>query len=1357
MTRQSRFTTIRSFLPFVIAALITVPAFLWYYQSFVAAQSDYIVDRGFRALAVSADQIGSKIATLAVILPRALQYRASDYAVSVFLHKLVPELTVPALPCENDNATQNVDVVSGAGGYLLKLRAVLPPNVSGSSTTSTRTIKSPTAAICATTSIKSLVGPILSQIPDEYFEHLVITDAAGSMLYQRPQTAVRIANLKSVLRTRGYAGNEKPPKPTDGEARWVALPLASADFQPAIPEHTALQDVEIAGEKYKAFFQPIPVAVAGNQSSTGGAPAPQPKIDLIICGFLRNDKLTAQSASIPPGTTVFVVVFIMLIFFLSWPVLKIPTMGRTERLRRRHPFLLATCITCGTTVLSLTGLHLIYSLWRDQSETTAHLSALAKDIDRKLSRELDLALQSLTTVSNSALVRKRLPLLHPIFVRDVCQSEQPYKTDPDPKTEYYQETDFLTQPLPYAFFPYFDYIFWTDNEGAQRLKLGIHSQNTQGTRICNFDFFERAAKGNHLWKLTVEDRTWDFIVEPLHSPATGEYLATISTPMPYYLSPLRVGTIVAPLISMQDAVMPPGFGFAIIDDSGTVVFHSNPSHNGTENLFRECRHDSRLRSAVASRFAEVIDVDYLGLDHSMLVHPLTAIEHSPWTLVVFSDRSPTTLMYIEILLLAGALMLVFGAVLAVAVWLFARDAVLLVWPRNEPALYFFLFCLQACNIALLIIWSLTAARGALFFGILAIPALGVLTGIFRLRSDRKKETLAALALPLSVLVTWIYNSRDPHELSPWQWPLCLLIACFALGLTLIKIPNSPSVRPRYVYQAAVVALFVLVGVAPSFGCYKVSYDYVRELFLRRDQLGVADKLVQREAKIERYYRNVLLSDELPLTRSVFLLSRLNEDMDRFDTAFLNSSAQIYATLEAPSQHRVISWLLGKISMPFLNASGAALDMMAPSVASDRRWAWCLEGPSRIQLIRPEAPAGNHSVQKDDPCDLTGGLSFTSSSLLSISPWQLSITSELPSLHAPTIPEVITFVAIVAITAIIVRLVVRALFLEHEPVSCWQKARFEQRAPGQVVFVVGLPASGKSRWLKTLGIAIQQTPDLLKLSKPPSFSSAIIGLDHFEVEMRNAEANNKKLEILERWVFVEKKQVIVVTTIDPFYCLFNESPVCALDRNVLERWRRMAAISDTKAFVTEPDDALAAADEATLDLVWDTCTEHERLVLYQLAMDGWANPRNLDAIDHLQKRGLITRTEELWREPQDNGASIPNGQGTEPEPVLPLRPLVARREPGPYEINGRFRRHVLKAADSADVRRWKEAESRSYWPGIKLVLWVVGVLLVLIIMYSERSFFQSWPGFLTGLAGLVPVAAKFVADVRQKRNASQQGV
>jgi len=114
-----------------------------------------------------------------------------------------------------------------------------------------------------------------------------------------------------------------------------------------------------------------------------------------------------------------------------------------------------------------------------------------------------------------------------------------------------------------------------------------------------------------------------------------------------------------------DPVLPPGFGFAVVNDDGKVLLHSDRTRNLEENLVQECDGDARLRSAILRHRSIALDVPYYGRPYRLVVEPLAQM---PWTLVVFRDRGRladvTALIGLSWIVLFGGYFLVYLLALA---------------------------------------------------------------------------------------------------------------------------------------------------------------------------------------------------------------------------------------------------------------------------------------------------------------------------------------------------------------------------------------------------------------------------------------------------------------------------------------------------------------------------------------------------------------------------------------------------------------------------------------------------------------------------------------------------------------------
>ncbi len=85
---------------------------------------------------------------------------------------------------------------------------------------------------------------------------------------------------------------------------------------------------------------------------------------------------------------------------------------------------------------------------------------------------------------------------------------------------------------------------------------------------------------------------------------------------------LAVAAISFPMRSLIGPVLPPGFAFAVIDDSGNVLFHSDRQRNGNEKFFVETDNNRRLRAQVAAHSADALNINYWGAQYRAYVKPM---------------------------------------------------------------------------------------------------------------------------------------------------------------------------------------------------------------------------------------------------------------------------------------------------------------------------------------------------------------------------------------------------------------------------------------------------------------------------------------------------------------------------------------------------------------------------------------------------------------------------------------------------------------------------------------------------------------------------------------------------------------
>jgi hypothetical protein len=131
------------------------------------------------------------------------------------------------------------------------------------------------------------------------------------------------------------------------------------------------------------------------------------------------------------------------------------------------------------------------------------------------------------------------------------------------------------------------------------------------------------------------------------------------------------------------------------------------------------------------------------------------------------------------------------------------------------------------------------------------------------------------------------------------------------------------------------------------------------------------------------------------------------------------------------------------------------------------------------------------------------------------------------------------------------------------------------------------------------------------------------------------------------------------------------------------------------------------------VLWSGCTKDERLALFQLAQDGWANPNNVRALRELQRRSII------------------------------LRPAGFRI------MNDSFRQFILNSQYPQEIAEWEQEEQQSLWKALKLSLITGGVLTGLWLLYAQQEIFNLSVGYISAFAAASGLVIKLIADFRAR--------
>jgi len=795
--------------PLVTWLALLIP-FVIYQQYYVRSQEAYLSEHGFRILSAVGRQLDSFVGSLSIAINTAKKpdttpdKNQDKNPVNNFEHYLghfLPKL----IPLQSDLIIQFAPASIGDNRFLIEFG-------SGQSTFR-RTFKD--VPISGRLILDKALRNRLN-FGEDYFDDILIAAPNGDVLLQQ-SLDTPITNLNHLLTstalsttdaTTPQAGNNKPISSHD-----TASPAVHFEFSNVLP-------VKVAGDDYKLFVQPFRLTLDNSEVTDDGDGR------LLLCGLWRTERLNSDSFALPYSSVIRFGLWFVIVGTFGWPFLKINYMSRTERLRRIDGWFLVLSMLLGAVAATVMVLNASYTT-QSEANVDSDLDTLSAQIRNNVQRELSLALKQLARLSDEEHVE-----------RSAHKHWNPEINILDP--EKHADTRFKD-------YPYYDIAFWADGNGQQLVKYSVDSRATPPTLVNDQKFFKdvMAAAKSVTPSLAVLDGQ-QYSLQTLVSPTTGQVSTVIASRYEKAHSKIKIQAMVFRPLSLVNPVLPPDFGFAVLERDGSVLFHSNPFRNLSENFLGECKEPAVMRSALFSRSPQKLDIVYSGRERRALVTELNDLGPEPVTLVVFHNTDVNRTVNLAIILVVTLLM---GFNIIVIVVIAISDVLRgapyppeWIWPRRQ-----------------------SAVRYALVFLVNSLLVLA----FFHWYSVWE---LSLLAFTCGILVTGI---------------IC------TFGLLLMK--KQPTIKSarwnatlhqgfKVHFVAAAVSLLVVATVVPCFGFFKFAYDAANELAAKHGQLTILNQLMERQKRITDYYQNVSAPTDIAthLLEPCDLQLLKTCDLDRYD-------------------------------------------------------------------------------------------------------------------------------------------------------------------------------------------------------------------------------------------------------------------------------------------------------------------------------------------------------------------------------------------------------------------------------------------------------------------------------------------
>ena len=816
--------------------------------------------------------------------------------------------------------------------------------------------------------------------------------------------------------------------------------------------------------------------------------------------------------------------------------------------------------------------------------------------------------------------------------------------------------------------------------------------------------------------------------------------------------------------SLLDATVVPGFGFAVVSEDGELLFHSDPQHAVSENVFAETDNNRRLRALVSARQTGWLNMRYWGEDYRAFVRPMSGDGLPNWSLITFYDRRPVRTVNAEWLLTTIFFLMLYASSyvsvsLGIHVWSPAYRAPWL-WPDpTRSRAYVELLLLELLLITGWVAGLSFFSNTELLWSAWLLPFVAWCLAYLVLALPRRDHAARPVVLLVTILLVafWLSNMRQ-H-----------LVAALAFSTLFAAVAMSRRWLPdglgwarelpilKFCYGGAAVGCAVLTIVLPTASFFKIAHGIQTESFVKYGQLKLA--LAAREREARHQQRAATLFESLE-TAPFKLLDDKRRELDKrgvYDDFFFTTKADSAASCSDPAAASQDLPDAFEERLPYFSESSVAIR----ELIDDRvpgRWRWCQQANQLVMMMedggeryRSELPRLLGWASPHWPLPLEIGGIVAGFLVLAVTvAWgvrfvmhHVFVIDLVDPLWAPTVRVPVTAGANLLLLpagpldpafvdrANYVVLDLGAVTLDD--VAGWERERraeLERAEEWKNVLVEHVERTANDldvkgatmRLLDYAMLRLNRTVMLVSMLPPSRLIRAGAVLADSEAEQRWAQlltsfapvpiGSDAGDALPSSWRAATVPAPVLGTML--WRASMGFLPDEGRDLYVGQAWRRL--LPEGRSVPLDASQLLVEADER-LDgyyrLLWDTCTPEQRLVLLQIAQERLVNEKNRRIVRLLMARRLIVRS-----------------------PNIRL-------------ASETFRRFVLSASVGTDAMAI-EGRSTSTWDTVRWPFMAMLVATVGFFFTTQHELFNSTLGIVTGVAAGVPTILKVMSLFGEKR-------
>lgn len=352
-----------------------------------------------------------------------------------------------------------------------------------------------------------------------------------------------------------------------------------------------IADVSIQGIPYKLFCFPFTVD----------------KEHLVLGGLMKASDYRKRLGTIPVYL-VYPLIILLLLIFISLPFLKIYLMGPYEQIRFADLTGLGLAVFGGVTIITMIIVQLLL-LARGYMEAGGELRKLSAQIERSLQEEI-------------AQIRRQLRFMDAALKAVESDTAAPLPAGRRAVTVYGKETQRSIPLFPDKGEPYFNFerVNWVTDSALQRWRLQVSgATRAMLINVKDRDYFKFFSQQ---YKDGKREDTAVTLMAPVNSWSGGDFV--INFVERSRINSLLLLTFSTKMYAVLNTVLPPGYGFCIIDNKGRVYVHAEADRNLKENFLDETDNAGALIGAINSRQETTLsNVHCYGKEHTVHLRPLS--------------------------------------------------------------------------------------------------------------------------------------------------------------------------------------------------------------------------------------------------------------------------------------------------------------------------------------------------------------------------------------------------------------------------------------------------------------------------------------------------------------------------------------------------------------------------------------------------------------------------------------------------------------------------------------------------------------------------------------------------------------